>query len=476
VQGVAFEHAELCRYHVVRFDGMPGIMDVAVPGTHAAAQMLAFTQGLPPGALLDHGVDLMGRTFVIAHPMAFAQQPPPQQQLQQQPPQPATASGSPKWILIGIGGAVAAGIVAVLLLKGDPPPKPKLDVTAVGAWLPGCHPTFEVTVSTRDYATARALGHQATTDYDGEARIVLTAAEIGERTEVEVTVDHRKGAGKTTVAILPAEPAPPLVHARYIGESYQTPEATFAWAGQVARPLPVDYDYPTDTPVSGQLRLEIETCNVAPTTSDADGITVVAAGDLATITIDTVEQTLRVPGASDPVTLAIPVALATTDGAPVSLTLTMPPAALTGEHPAASRFTGVATAPLADAPAVGNVATPRPIMMVWDGYLDRALLGDAAPLDAPYVAIITTVSKDAGSCGPYSEYYGAYGRYADRTRTDATAKLYEARTGALVATKTFKGKKPSCPDTVMTYGGELSSVYGDTPTGAVNTWLKKQQG
>lgn len=471
--GVAFEQPQLSRYYVQFADGRPAVMDVAPIGSQGAAALDHFARTLPPGYILDHGIDLVGRLFVIAIPQAFGPPAPPP------PPPAAPMTKATRNVLIGVGVLAAAGLGVVIYLGTRTPPKPPMEISAHGMWEPGCEPQFKVTVSARSDSKVKVLDRTQTIDYMGEVTFTFTAAELGDKAELVVEADHRRGHGKETIAIdPPPRDFPPVSGAHFVGEAYGSPVGTVSVAG--APPVELTTSYGGDDAVSalgptpaGQTRVEMTACHVAPQTTDAGPIDVVVTADTVSITVDVGEQLLRVAG-EPPAQVDVAARLTTDDGRPIELHLQLD--APSADNPAYRRLAAVATTPITDAPAVADVAPPRPLLMMWNGQPDRDLLGGAAPLAAPYIAIVTTVEKSSGSCGPYSLYAYSYsGEYASRYRYDVAATVYEARTGAVVARKSFKGKKPGCPSYVTSYGGSISPIYGDPPTKAVTKWLDGQR-
>jgi hypothetical protein len=180
--------------------------------------------------------------------------------------------------------------------------------------------------------------------------------------------------------------------------------------------------------------------------------------------------------AGDKVTdlVAVPVTLEKIDGTTSKVDITA--ALALANDPFSARAANVAKQPLVDAPAVDSVPRPRPIAVVWDETVKREYLLGVAPASAPYIAVVDSDYASAGSCGPYEAYAGASRAYATKKQWKASAKLYEARTGKLVAQRAFAGSYPECPYTIMMSAyGSAQDVTGTANEAAVKAWLKSLQ-
>ncbi len=493
-----FEQHDLRRYHVRHADGRPGMMDVATASSPAAMSLMQFAQTLPPGYLLDQGMDAQGNPFVVAHHAAFAPPPPAVMPMAPPPPPRQPMAKGTRNLLIGLAVVGFVGAGALIVWSNREKPKPKLKMNVRGEWSTACKPKYTVIVEARKNAKVKVLDKKETIDYEGEVRIQLTQDELGDKKELVIEADHKKGFGKETLTIEPPpDDFPPI---KLVDSySYNAPTVTVSVGGATPTAPETDYgyddSYDSDMPSAGaavapvappydptndrnDLRaVTLKTCKVKAVSRDEGGVKVESAGNQTTITVDVGEQLIRAPG-EPPTMLDVPVKLEKEDGTPIVVNLSVDTSNVYGTIAAYERLKNVAAMPIPEAPYASETPSPKPILIVRDTVIERDLLGQAAPLSAPLIAVVSTSDHDSGSCGPYSEYayYGGYGgQYATRYRVDADIKLYEARTGALVAKTYIKGKKPSCPSSVTTYNGVVGSISGDPPSTAITKWLKKQQ-
>jgi hypothetical protein len=514
VREVLVADGDVRRYAVVNADGRAGTLEIAAAGTGPAAAFVARTRALAPHEVLDRGIDGFGNPYVVLPvasapipppppaqfippppqlmpppppslqaPPRIAHSPPPPPPPQQPPvtvriaaaPSRAPRAGRRKWIAIGV---IVAGAVAIFMANrtgkrrhgsGD------FTVKATGQWGPLCSDPYRIDVEASTDANVTIAGHRATTDGMRHAFIQLAERELGDKKTLPVqATSFDRDEAETTVTIVPrGAGAGSLSEGVYLDKALSAATVMLhdSTGAHEVRISSAD----TARPSTNQLGFEWTACRVKPATVQKPGVTATLDGKKlhVEIAVDTNDLEWRTAATASGAVVDASVALEGEDGRPLELTIHAVEKTRTDKFP---RLANIAKQPIPSAPLPADVPVPRPIAVVTsDGSLEQKYLGGKAPADAPYVAIVQYDSSNIGGCGPYGDVYRQV--YAPRTRATIRAKVFEARTGKLVAQRAFNGAIPACPHTISVslYSNSADTISGDYPTDAFDNWLAKFQ-
>lgn len=478
VREVLVDGGDVRRYGVVAPDGRTGTLEIAAAGTAHAAPFVDRVRALAPHEVLDRGVDSFGNPYVVL-PIAYAPYPPPapapmfaHERPPLQPPVVARIAAAPshdarrrRRIWIGVGGAAAALVALNVAIRvGKKSSAADLTVSTSGRWTATCGGSYRVNITASSSANIDLLGRHETTDGMGGLVVELGEREIAGRTSIPLHATSLDGADlDTTVTIEPAGGNGALTDGTYSDRGFNGTRAELR-DGSGAHSMSLrfrDASQPAD-----HIALTWTACGIAPATMQKPGATAKLEGKTLHVEIDPGDLSSRL-GLSD-IPIDASVALVDAAGRPIELAIHS--AKRAAADSIVPRLVDIAKHPIAGAPLPADVPAPRPIAMIWGTRLEAKYLEGKTPADAPYVAIVEHGSIDVGSCGPYATGYRRVS--ATRYRNTIKTKLYEARTGKLVAQKTFTGSAPTCPHSVTVYGTSSSTtIGGDLPTDAFAAWL-----
>jgi hypothetical protein len=218
-----------------------------------------------------------------------------------------------------------------------------------------------------------------------------------------------------------------------------------------------------------KLSLELVACGLVPAKIDRGHTKIEVTADAVRVDIDVYAMHVSAVDAV-PEKLAITVPVQTTEGQRFDVALQTPIPGAWAFDDLHTRWRSVAATPIPEAPLPKDVPAPRPIITFdYNGRISRALLGSSSIATAPYVALRReTTRQPVGKCGPYAEFH-----YATTFQVTTEVKLYEARTGKLVAQNAFPGRYPPCPDKITYQKGTAppDKLDGAADEAAIDAWL-----
>jgi len=463
------EEDELHRYRVEQA-GRTATMEIAVAGSRVAAAMAMRSEP----RIIARGTDTFGNAYVV-----LGDAPPPQRIAAPPPaatPPPATPiprieaaprKTNTKLVLTLIGGVVGL-IVLINIVRsvtkkgGKSQDAPALAIRVRGSWGYACNAPYTLTVRPDRRGVITVAGKQYPANPSDDVVIELPADTTRPGTTIEVTGEAASGeTGRATVKVPERHNHEPLTNGWVGGIATYNIKATLVIDG---KPADVRIDKDNDEDKASVIELAFEACGVKPQTSERDGVKVTATADRLRVAIDLKELYWNATTDDKPEATAM---LELASGKQAELRIA--PKIYRAPDDAFARLANVAKQPLATAPLPSEVTTsPKPIAVLYDGTLSRKLLGAIPVSKAPYVAHVVLKAQRVGSCGPYGYQYLSFTRY----RMNATAKLYEARTGKLIGQRSFTGPSPgSCPQTVYAQNNYVPDDFGARPTDAVEAWL-----
>lgn len=333
------------------------------------------------------------------------------------------------------------------------------------------HGEFTIYVQTESGATVRIPGVVEEKVIGDNHAIDLPADKLGDRTSLTLTAELDGRRGETTFEI----PKPPPRQGKVEGVRQPSGgviggEGTVTYAARDGSE-PVKQTISVNGVVdAGELTFTYTGCLLASGKTDFGTIEVRSPTELVhRIPLD---AAIEKAGARDEYgsrPLGINLALTNADGvtADVFIDGSLAVDALERDRFAANREGGA----LAWAPAY-EPGKQQPYAQFVDAAQPVVKRGAAAQVAAVAWSTYTSTRPVEG-CGPYTPPGGWEKTYLDREVHDELVTIREAKTGAVIAEKAFKGVVPRCP-TSMLKGGplETTKVSGGASAKAMLAWIE----
>ena len=380
-------------------------------------------------------------------------------------PTPTSPHEGKRTLLIGAGIAVAMALAVVLVLALKKPPP--IDLSA---YTREDGNAYVIDVSTEPLTLVSAKAQRATADEFGHAELRLPRTSIAPGSEkVEVLGElPGKRRGRTTVTInRRLEPPRLRVTAAQseggvaiaCGGAYCTSSGSLTVRASGSLGIGLDAPPGTYVEIAGQ-SITVDDNESAPLVVDVRGA--LADVDLSV---------LGDAGSGERSALSLPVKLRSPDGVETTGNLELPVRSV--RTLAAAVLSRVASGPvrLGDRDTSSNPSAI--VTLTADGRDILEVHGRGRVRDVGLVATLAELApRDAGMCGPYSEFAFSYGGdYAAHKLVDTEAVAYDRRTGRERGRRRFVARSSACPSSIYVVQGQQPVVTDRVDPATVTAWF-----
>lgn len=242
------------------------------------------------------------------------------------------------------------------------------------------------------------------------------------------------------------------------------------------RPIPLQALGGDPAVAAGHVRVRLHACHLRHLGPELPDVRVTVTGDVAEVDIDVFSRLDR--SQLRTAQLDVPVPLGAPDGRVVQARIRG--TVQQSEQTRIEALQAVATHGLAEAPAADTVAAPKPVLAVDGQHVDYTLAGTHHTLrEVPLLLLKDYTLQPTKPCGPYFKLGGRAnardGILVNRQLRHLHARLFEARSGRLLAEKNFVAKPDACGLLASTStpgnGAQAETLLVDVSPNLVATWL-----